>query len=191
MMSPFPLRLALWLIRVVAVLVPRTRRHAWRTEWEAELQYHAAYLRRRPRRSWRAEMDLISRALGSLPDAAWIRRQFTLDAEVVHDVVYSTRALVKSPGFTAVTLLVFATGIGAAIAIVSIADTLFMRPLPMPHPERIMTIWQQNRASGAERLDVAPGNAIDWLARTRSFRHSRSPILLRSTSISQGASRIT
>ena len=170
MMSPFPLRLALWLIRVVAVLVPRTRRHAWRTEWEAELQYHAAYLRRRPRRSWWADMDLISRALGSLPDAAWIRRQFTLDAEVVHDVVYSTRALVKSPGFTAVTLLVFATGIGAAIAIVSIADTLFMRPLPMPHPERIMTIWQQNRASGAERLDVAPGNALDWLARTRSFQ---------------------
>lgn len=115
-------------------------------------------------------MDLISRAFGSLPDAAWLRRQFTLDAEVVHDVVYSTRALLKSPGFTAVTLLVFATGIGAAIAIASVADTLFMRPLPVKQPDRVVTIWQQNRASGAERLDVAPANALDWLARSQSFQ---------------------
>jgi len=114
-------------------------------------------------------MDLIRRALGALPDAAWIRRQFTLDAEVVHDVVYGTRALLKSPAFTTVTLLVFAAGIGAAIAIVSVADTLFFRPLAVQQPERVMTIWQRNHESGAERLDVAPGNALDWLARTRSF----------------------
>jgi len=169
-MSPLPLRLALWVIRAVAVVVPGRRRTAWRNEWEAELRHHAAYLQRRPRRSWSTDLDLLSRALGALPDAAWIRRQLTLDAEVIHDVVYGARALVKSPAFTAVTLLVFATGIGATVAIVSIADTLFLRPLPMQHPERIMTIWQQNRASGAERLDVAPGNAIDWLARTRSFQ---------------------
>src|SRR6185436_8530880 len=115
-------------------------------------------------------MHLISRALGSLPDAAWIRRQFTLDADVVHDVVYGTRALVKSPGFTAATLLIFAVGIGATIAIVSVADTLLMRPLPVKDPARVMTIWQENRTSGAERLDVAPANALDWLARTHTFQ---------------------
>ena len=136
-------------------------------------------------------MDLISRALGSLPDAAWIRRQFTLDAEFVHDVVYSTRALAKSPAFTAITLLVFAVGIGAAIAIVSVADTLFLRPLPITDPNRVVTIWQQNRASGADRLDVAPGNALDWLAEPTRFRRSRSPIPSRSISTSPAAIRIT
>ena len=30
-------------------------------------------------------MELLRRALGSLPDAAWLRRQFTLDADAVHD----------------------------------------------------------------------------------------------------------
>jgi putative ABC transport system permease protein len=114
-------------------------------------------------------MDLIARALGALPDAAWIRRQFTLDAEALHDLMYSTRALVKSPAFAAVTLVVFATGIGATIAIVSVADTLFMRPLAVANSERVMTIWQQNRASGGDRLDVAPGNALDWLARAHAF----------------------
>jgi putative ABC transport system permease protein len=168
-MSSPALRIALWFIKIVAPMVPGARRLAWRNEWEAELQHHAAHLRRRQHRSWSTDMNLISRALGSLPDAAWIRRQFTLDAEVVHDLVYSTRALLKSPAFTAIALLIFAIGIGAAIAMVSVADTLFMRPLAVTHPERVMTIWQHNRSSGAERLDVAPGNALDWLARTHSF----------------------
>jgi len=157
-------------IRTVALVVPAARRIGWRNEWEAELTHHAASFHRQGRHAWSTDMDLISRALGSLPDAAWIRRQFTLDAEFVHDVVYSTRALAKSPAFTAITLLVFAVGIGAAIAIVSVADTLFVRPLPITDPNRVMTIWQQNRASGADRLDVAPGNALDWLARTHSFQ---------------------
>jgi putative ABC transport system permease protein len=170
MISALALRVALWLIRTVALVVPRARRLAWRNEWEAELQHHATYLRCRRRRSWSTDVDLISRALGCLPDAAWIRRQFTLDAEVVHDLIYGTRALAKSPASAAITLLVFGTGIGAAIAIVSVADTLFMRPLPVTYPERVMTIWQQNRVSGAERLDVAPANALDWLARATSFQ---------------------
>lgn len=114
-------------------------------------------------------MDLISRALGSLPDAAWIRRPFTLAADAVHDAARGARMLLKTPGFTAIALLVFAIGIGATTAIVSMADALFMRPLPVPQPERVMTVWQYNRDTGASQQDVAPGNAIDWITRARSF----------------------
>ena len=77
--------------------------------------------------------------------------------------------LVRTPGFTAIALLVFAVGIGATTAIVSVADALFMRPLAVSQPERVMTVWQYNAETGTGRLDVAPGNAIDWLARIRSF----------------------
>jgi hypothetical protein len=38
-------------------------------------------------------MDLFRRALGALPDAAWLRRQFTADAEIVRDIRYGARAL--------------------------------------------------------------------------------------------------
>src|SRR5262249_53885236 len=34
---------------------------------------------------------------------------------------------------------------------------------------RVMTVWQYNRDTGATRQDVAPGNAIDWVRRARSF----------------------
>ena len=57
-------------------------------------------------------MDLLARALGSLPDAAWIRRQFTLDADVVHDAAHARRGCCsRHPGFTAIALLVFALGL--------------------------------------------------------------------------------
>ena len=114
-------------------------------------------------------MDLLGRALGSLPDAAWIRRQFTLDADAVRDAAHGARMLVRTPGFTVIALLIFAVGIGATTAIVSVADALFMRPLAVSQPERVMTVWQYNAETGTGGLDVAPGNAIDWLARIRSF----------------------
>jgi putative ABC transport system permease protein len=169
MMSRLALWLALRVVGVVALLVPRTARADWKREWEAELHHRVAQRRRTQDFTWRTNMRLIGRALGSLPDAAWIRRQFTLDADAVHDAVYSVRMLLKAPGFTAIVLLVFAVGIGATTAILSVADTFFMRPLPVPRAERVMTVWQYNRDTGATRQDVAPANAIDWIKRARSF----------------------
>jgi putative ABC transport system permease protein len=166
-------RLALWIalriVAAVAVVVPAAERADWRREWEAELQHRWASLGRGRRITWRTSMDLIRRALGTLPDAAWIRRQLTADADAVHDVAHGVRMLSKAPGFTAVALLVFAVGIGATTAIVSLADALLVRPLPLPQAERIMTLWQYNRATGIGRDEVAPGNAIDWVQRARSF----------------------
>ena len=169
MISRLAFWLALHIVRAVAILVPSAVRTEWSREWDAELRHRAAQLQRRRTLTWRAHMDLMRRASGSLVDAVWLRRQFTLDADAVHDAAHAARFLLKTPGFTAITLLVFAVGIGAATAIVSVADALFMRPLAVPQPERVMTVWQYNRDTGESRLDVAPGNAIDWLARTRSF----------------------
>jgi putative ABC transport system permease protein len=161
---------ALWLIAVASILVPRAERADWRREWEAELEHRWGSLDRSRQLSWRTSMDLIRRAFGALPDAAWIRRQFTADADLVHDIRHTARLLAKTPGVTAIALLVFAIGIGATTAIASLADTLLVRPLPLPDADRIVTLWERNRATGIEREDVAPGNAIDWVRRARSFQ---------------------
>ena len=89
--------------------------------------------------------------------------------ELSFDAAHGARILLRAPGFSAITLLVFAIGVGATTAIVSIADALFLRPLAVANPERVMTLWQYNRETGLGRLDVAPANAIDWLKRARSF----------------------
>jgi putative ABC transport system permease protein len=169
MISRFALWIALSIVRAAARVVPATNRIDWAREWEAELRHRFQHPARDQPPSWRTHMTLIGLALGSLPDAGWIRRQFTLDADAVHDAGHAARMLLRTPGFTAVALVVFAVGIGATTAIVSLADALLVRPLPVPQDERVMTIWQSNRETGAGEEDVAPANAIDWMMRTRSF----------------------
>jgi hypothetical protein len=69
-------RLALWLalrtIEVVAILVPAAARSDWKREWHGELRYRSGQLQRRRTGDWRANMDLLGKALGAFPDAAWI-----------------------------------------------------------------------------------------------------------------------
>jgi putative ABC transport system permease protein len=168
MLSRLPLWLALRIVRVVSALVPAATRANWRREWDAELRHRSADLQRRRTRSLTTDVELIHHALGSVSDAAWLRRQFTLDADAVHDAVHGVRMLLKAPGFTAIALLVFAIGIGATTAIVSVADALFMRPLPVRQPERVVTVSQYNRETGASQRDVASANALDWM-RAQSF----------------------
>ena len=54
------------------------------------------------------------------------------------DVCYALRGMRRSPGFTAVTLLLLALGIGANTAIFSLVNTLMLRRLPVEHPEQLV-----------------------------------------------------
>ncbi len=114
-------------------------------------------------------MDLFRRALGALPDAAWLRRQFTADADLVHDLRHGVRMLAKSPSFTIAAVFILALGIGGTVSIVALLDTLFLKPLPYQESDRIVTIWQRHASRPAEREDVAPAAFLDWRERSRSF----------------------
>jgi putative ABC transport system permease protein len=165
--DPFVVRLCLALLRICSALVPADARAEWRSEWEAEVRHRWHRLDSVKDLDWRNQMDLVRRASGALPDAAWLRRQFTLDADIVHDLRHGVRMLWKSPAFAVSSVLVLALGIGGTVSIASMLDTLVFRPLPYHDPERIVTLWQRHAARGRE--DVAPANFLDWRERSRSF----------------------
>ena len=167
--EPLVLRLCLGLLSVCAPLVPAASREDWRREWEAEVRHRWGRLDAGQQLDWRSCMDLIRRALGALPDAAWLRRQFTADADALHDLRHGLRMLWKAPSFTVSAVLILAIGIGGTIALVTLLDTLFFRPLPYDEADRIVTIWTRTTAQPGEREDVAPADFLDWRERSRSF----------------------
>jgi predicted permease len=59
------------------------------------------------------------------------------------DVRYSFRTLRHKLGFSAVTLLTLALGIGATTIMFTVVDGVLLKPLPFPEPERLVVLQEQ------------------------------------------------
>jgi putative ABC transport system permease protein len=59
---------------------------------------------------------------------------------LLRDVRFATRQLLRNRGFATTAILTLALGIGANTAIFSLVNTLLLKPLPVPHPEQIATL---------------------------------------------------
>ena len=86
----------------------------------------------------------------------------------IRDIRYVTRALLRTPAFSVVTIVTLALGIGATTAIYSVIDGVLLRPLPYPDADRIVQLWQVGEKGG--RGQVSDPNFDDWKAGTRSFQ---------------------
>jgi hypothetical protein len=58
------------------------------------------------------------------------------------DLRYAIRMMLKSPGFTAVVVITLALGIGANTAIFSVVEGTLLRPLPFPHAEELVRLYE-------------------------------------------------
>jgi len=84
----------------------------------------------------------------------------------VADLHFGARQLARNPGFTIVSAITLALGIGASTAIFSAVDPILFKPLPYPHANRILTIW--NRYQGA-RFELSFGTYRELAQRNRGF----------------------
>ncbi|MDA8019854.1 MAG: ABC transporter permease [Thermoanaerobaculia bacterium] len=149
-----------WLI-LCGWFVPSERRREWRDEWRAELDYvsleGAGGIRR------------LLAALGALPDAIWhFLDEWSFDT-MWNDLTHALRALRRRVSTTFLAVLVLGLGLGAAGVVVSVVDTVLLRPLPFEEPERLVAVWEQNPAKGWYENVVAPANFFDWREQATTF----------------------
>jgi len=71
--------------------------------------------------------------------------------ELRRQVSYAARLLRKTPGFTATALLTLAVCLGANLTIFAVIDSVLLRPLPFPQPERLVTVFNTYPKAGVER----------------------------------------
>ncbi|HEY7856009.1 MAG TPA: ABC transporter permease, partial [Terriglobales bacterium] len=79
------------------------------------------------------------------------------------DLRYSIRLLRRAPGFAAVAILTLALGLGANIAIFSIASPMLLQPLPFPHSERMVEVVHYYHGAMQNGLKADEAIQIDHL----------------------------
>src|SRR5262245_5253428 len=91
-------------------------------------------------------------------------------SDLLQDLRYSARMLLRKPGFTAVAVITLALGIGANTAIFSVARAVMWRPLPYQRPEQLVMVWER---STLEKMTqpwmIATGLFIAWREHNEVF----------------------
>ena len=86
---------------------------------------------------------------------------------MLSDLRFATRAMMRAPAFAISTVLTLALGVGANTGAFSALNTLLLRPLPYPEPQRLVSLYETT--VDRKPRGVAEANLLDWRARTTAF----------------------
>jgi len=87
--------------------------------------------------------------------------------DLLRDVRFAARLLVKNRWFTVMAVVVLALGIGANNAVFTIVNAVLLRNLPVPEAEQIMFLG--TRDTQGRNMGVSLRDFEDWRAATRMF----------------------
>ena len=91
---------------------------------------------------------------------------------LIQDLRYGMRTLLKNPGFTAIGVLTLALGIGANTAMFSFIYAVLLHPVPWKDPGRIVNFWETHSKKGVEREIVSPANFLEWRDQNQIFEQT-------------------
>ena len=74
---------------------------------------------------------------------------------LLQDLRYAVRMLLRSPGFAFIAIATMALGVGATTAIYSVIDATLLHPLPYPHPSELVKVEANLPGVGAHDVGIS------------------------------------
>jgi putative ABC transport system permease protein len=108
--------------------------------------------------------------------------RFVSSEDVVRDIRYGARALLRAPVFAIVAILTLALGIGATTAMFSVVNGILLRPLPYPEQNRLVELVHEAPGLGLHQLFASPAIYFTYRDHSRAFESvglwdwDRSPV---------------
>jgi len=88
----------------------------------------------------------------------------------LNDCRYAARRLRRSPGFALAAILTLALGIGANVAVFTVVQAVLLSPLPYPHPEQLVRVYDDLRGSNSRDVGVSAPELWDLRDRSDVFQ---------------------
>jgi len=90
---------------------------------------------------------------------------------LLRDVRYGMRTLMRSPGFTLISVVVLMLGIGATTSLFTIVRAVLLKPLPFADSDKLVMVYEHFRDStdGDGFNVVAAADFVDWRRQTHGF----------------------
>jgi predicted permease len=91
--------------------------------------------------------------------------------QFLRDVKYGARTLLRSPGFSLISVLVMAVGIGATTSLFTVVRAVLLRPLPFRDSGKLVMLYEhfRHKTLGDGFNAVAPGDYREWRSETHGF----------------------
>ena len=86
---------------------------------------------------------------------------------MIQDLIYALRWLRKNPGFTTLSVLTLAVGIGVNTAMFSVVNAVLLQPLPFLEADRL--VWMAESGPEVKNRWISYPNFLDWRARNQVF----------------------
>ncbi|HEY1472387.1 MAG TPA: ABC transporter permease [Candidatus Acidoferrum sp.] len=154
---------------------PLWRRAQRNKELSEEMEAHLALAEREATESGQTPKEAQAAAhqeFGNVGLAAEVTRDawgWNWLAELLQDVRYGVRNMLRTPGFALVTVLTLALGIGANTAIFSVVDAVLFRALPYRDAGRL--VWATNFMSQQKQNLVFADEYAGWRTQSHVFEN--------------------
>jgi len=96
------------------------------------------------------------------------RDTLPLIENLLQDLRFAFRQLLKNPGFAVTAILILTLGIAASVALFAFVDAALLKPLPYSQPQRLAAVYESSANFAHSNLSYP--DYLDWKRMNKSFQ---------------------